>query len=298
MRFRHILFLLFVTMPVFGSPPIKVVTSTSDLAEFAKIIGGTKVEVSAIVKGPQNPHYIDVKPSYMMKLRSADLFLIVGMRLEIWAQQLIDGSRNPNLLVVDCSRTVAKLEVPSGRIDASEGDVHPLGNPHYWLDPSNVRLMLEEIVAALAHVAPSDESWFRQNMTNYLAQLDVRMADWKRRLTPFQGTPLVTYHSSFSYLMNRFGLVVAGHVEPKPGIPPTPSHTAALVKMIRDQKIGVIGVEQFFEESVPTRIAETTGAHVVRLCTSVGGREGADTYLDLIEYNVAALSAALGGKRS
>lgn len=297
MQIRLFISLLFAMMAAFGAPSVRVVTSTSDLAEFARIVGGDKVDVSAIVRGPQNPHYIDVKPSYMMKLRSADVFLIVGMQLELWAQQLIDGSRNPNLLVVDCSRNVAKLEVPSGRIDASAGDVHPLGNPHYWLDPMNVRPMLEEIVAALARIAPSDEAWFRHNMTDYLAQLDTRIADWKRRMAPFQGVALVTYHSSFSYLMNRFGPVVVAHVEPKPGIPPTPSHTAALVQMIRKQKIAVIGVEQFFEESVPARIAESTGARVVRLCTSVGGREGTGTYLDLMEYNVSALSAALGGTK-
>jgi zinc/manganese transport system substrate-binding protein len=296
MRIRHLLFLFFATLPVLGAPPIKLVASTADLAELAKIAGGDKVEVSFIVKGPQNPHYIDVKPSYMMKLRSADIFLIVGMQLEIWAQQIIDGSRNANLQVVDCSRNVPKLEVPTGRMDASEGDVHPLGNPHYWLDPTNVRPMMEDIVAALTRISPSDEVMFRQNMAKYLAELDARTADWKQRLAPFQGTALVTYHSSFSYFMKRFGLVVAGQVEPKPGIPPTPSHTAALVKLIRDQKITVIGVEQFFEEAVPTSIAGSSGARVVRLCTSVGGRAGTDSYMDLIEYNVAALAAALGGK--
>jgi zinc/manganese transport system substrate-binding protein len=221
---------------------------------------------------------------------------MVGMQLELWGQQLIDGSRNSHLQVVDCSQHVAKLEVPSGRVDASEGDVHPLGNPHYWLDPANVPAVLEVIVAAFARVSPEDEPVFRQNTARFLAQLDARVAEWKKRLAPYQGRPLITYHSSFSYLMNRFGLVVAGHVEPKPGIPPTPSHTAALVQLIRDKNITVIGVEQFFEEGVPTSIASSSGARVVRLCTSVGGREGTDSYIDLMEYNIAALASALGGK--
>lgn len=275
------------------SAPIIVVTTTPDLADFARIVGGPHVEVTSIIRGAQNPHYIDVKPSYMMKLRSADLFLTVGMQLELWSGPLVDGSRNARLHVIDCSRDVMKLEIPDGRIDASRGDVHPLGNPHYWLDPANVRPILGVIVEALARIAPDRREAFQQNAEAYLAVLDGRVKEWKQRLAPYAGRGVVTYHSSFSYLMRQFGLIVAGHVEPKPGIPPTPSHTASLVKMIRERRIRIIGVEQYFEEGVPRSLAASTGARVVQLCTSVEGREGVTSYLELMEYNVSALQKAL-----
>ncbi len=293
MRLRNLCLSLLLLVAFAPAATISVVTTTPDLADFARIVGGSAVDVTAIVRGPQNPHFIDVKPSYMMKLRSADVFLTVGMHLDLWTGQLVDGSRNTHLRVVDCSRDVTKLEVPSGKLDASQGDVHPLGNPHYWLDPINVRPILGVIVEALAGVSPGQEAVFRRNADAYLAQLEGRMVEWQRRLAPFSGRQVVTYHSSFSYLMKRFGLVVAGHVEPKPGIPPTPSHAAALVQMIREQHIRVIGVEQYFEEGVPRSIATSSGAKVVPLCTSVEGREGVANYMDLIEYNVAALQAAL-----
>lgn len=285
-----------VTAVATASPPVTVVTSTTDLADFARIIGGAQVSVTSIVRGPQNPHYIDVKPSYMMKLRSADVFLVVGMQLELWAQQLIDGSRNANLLVVDCSRGVEKREVPTGRVDASQGDVHPLGNPHYWLDPHNVRPILNDIVEAFSRVDPDHAALFRQNQESYLRLLDRKQVEWEGRLAQFKGAPIVTYHSSFSYFLARFGIEVVGHIEPKPGIPPTPSHTASLIQMIRDRHISAIGVEQFFDESVPERIATTTGAKVVRLCTSVEGREGIDSYISLMDFNTSALASALGKK--
>ncbi len=288
--------LVLTTVGAAAAPSITVVTSTTDLADFARIIGGDHVSVSSIVRGPQNPHYIDVKPSYMMKLRSADVFLVVGMQLELWSQQLIDGSRNANLRVVDCSRGVHKLEVPTGRVDASQGDVHPLGNPHYWLDPHNVRPILEDIVEAFSVIDPDHSAIFRQNQESYLKILDQKQAEWEERLAQFRGAPIVTYHSSFSYFLARFGIEVVAHIEPKPGIPPTPSHTASVIQMIRERHIAAIGVEQFFDESVPERIATAAGAKVVRLSTSVEGREGTDSYISLIDFNISALASALGKK--
>jgi ABC-type Zn uptake system ZnuABC Zn-binding protein ZnuA len=277
------------------SAKVKVVTSLSDLADFTKVIGGDRVQVDYLVRGSQNPHFIEVKPSYMMKLKSADLFITIGMQLEIWAPQIIDGSRNPNLIVVDCSKDVAKLEVPTAKVDASFGDVHPFGNPHYWLDPENVKPILKEIFENLSKASPDDREFFKKNMDDYLKKLDAKINEWSNLMKPFKGTKLVTYHTSFSYFANRFGLSVVGYVEPKPGIPPTPSHSAELMQMIRSSGVKIIGLEQFYEDNTPAQIAESTGAKLVRLSTSVGGVDGTDDYIRLMDYNVGAIVTAMKG---
>ena len=274
---------------------VKVVTSLSDLADFTKAIGGDRVQVDYLVRGSQNPHFIEIKPSYMMKLKSADLFITIGMGLELWAQQIIDGSRNPNLTVVDCSRAVNKLEVPTGSVDASQGDVHPFGNPHYWLDPENVKVVVKEIFDNLSRVSPDDREFFKKNMEDYLKRLEVKIAEWTALMKPFKGMKLVSYHTSFSYFASRFGISIVGYVEPKPGIPPTPSHSAELIVMIRKSGVKVIGLEQYYEENTSAQIAESTGAKLVRLSTSVGGIAGTDDYIKLMDYNVGAIVAAMKG---
>lgn len=268
---------------------IKVVTSLADLADFTKVIGGDKVEVDYIVRGNQNPHFIEVKPSYMLKLKSADIFVIIGLQLEIWYQQVVDGSRNSKLLIVDCSKNIEKLEVPTYKVDASYGDVHPYGNPHYWLDPLNVKIILQEILDGLTAISPNDIDYFKTNMDAYLKKLDEKIAEWEKIAAPVKGAQFISYHTSFSYFAKRFGFVIAGYVEPKPGIPPTPSHTAELIKLMREGNIKVIGLEPFYEDNTPNKLAQSTGAKVVRLSTSIGGAPGTDDYISLIDYNVKTL---------
>jgi zinc/manganese transport system substrate-binding protein len=272
---------------------IKVIATLSDLAEFTKIVGGDRVDVESIVRGTQNPHFIEVKPSYMMKLKSADLFVMAGMQLEMWAPQIIDGSRNSRLRIVDCSKYVDKLEVPAGKADASLGDVHPFGNPHYWLDPENVKPILLAIMEGLASVSPNDRALFQANMDAYLKTLQTKISEWKKEMEPYKGAQFISYHTSFSYFAHRFGLIVAGYVEPRPGIPPTPSHISELIDLMRHANIKVIGLEQFYEDSAPQSVANAVGAKVVKLSTSVGGVRGTDTYTALIDYNVRMLSEAL-----
>jgi ABC-type Zn uptake system ZnuABC Zn-binding protein ZnuA len=275
-----------------GPAAIRVVTSLPDLADITQRIGGDRVTVDYIVRGDQNPHFIEVKPSYMMKLRSADLFLTVGMELELWAPQLVDGSRNAALRVVDLSRGVEKLEIPT-RVDASEGDVHRFGNPHYWLDPRNMRVVCGEIVNALAEVAPADEGYFRANAETWLRTLDVKIAEWEKLMKPLAGSKVVTFHKSWSYFARWLGLVIADEVEPKPGIPPSPSHTANLISLIRQAGIKVIIVEPFYDASAPEKLAQSTGASVLRLATSVGGVPEATDYVALMDHNVRTLHVAL-----
>jgi len=277
-----------LVLPVVGQ--IKVVASTSDLADFASIVGGEQASVEFIVRGTQNPHYIDVKPSYMLQLKRADIFLVVGLELELWAPRIIDGSRNDKLLVVDCSRGIKRLEVPTQQVDKSMGDVHPLGNPHYWLNPENVGVILSTIADAFSQLAPEHAEKFRSRRDQYLGTLDVANTQWKKLLAPFAGSKLVTYHSSFSYFAEYYGLSVVDQIEPKPGIPPTPSHTSGLIALMRTAKVGVIALEQFYPANVAEQIAQSTGAELVRVSTSTGGLEGTETYLKLMEHNVRSLA--------
>lgn len=271
---------------------IRVVTTLADLADFAQQVGGDRVQVDYIVKGDQNPHFVEVKPSYMMKLRSADVFLMIGMDLELWAQQLIDGSRNARLMVVDLSRPVAKLEVP-GRVDASQGDVHRYGNPHYWLKPGNIPVLLAEIVTSLSGVSPDDEQYFRDRAASYAARLEKKRAEWEAAMKPFAGARIVTFHRSWTYFADWLGLTVADQVEPKPGLQPSPSHTAELIRLVREGNIKAIIVEPFYDTSAAEQIARSTGAKVIRLATSVGGVPQAADYISLMDYNISTLTGAL-----
>jgi ABC-type Zn uptake system ZnuABC Zn-binding protein ZnuA len=271
---------------------VKVVTSLPDLADFTRQIGGENVQVDFIVRGNQNPHFVDVKPSYMLKLKSADVFLMIGMELELWAQQIIDGSRNDRLMVVDLSRPIRKLEVPV-KVDPSQGDVHRFGNPHYWLDPRNVRVMIEEIVAALVKLSPANEQLYRTNAERYLKKLDKKIAEWETTMKPHAGSKIITFHKSWTYFANWLGLDVVGQVEPKPGIQPSPSHTAQLIRRVREGGIKAIIVEPFYDMSAPEQIARATDVKILRLATSVGGVDEAKDYIAMMDYNIATLANAL-----
>ena len=271
---------------------VKVVTSLPELADVTQQIGGDRVKVDYIVRGDQNPHFVEVKPSYMMKLKSADIFLLIGMDLEMWAPQIIDGSRNTALDVVDLSKNVQKLEVPA-KVDASQGDVHRFGNPHYWLDPRNIRLMADEIVASLAKASPGDEQYFRSNAAAYVKRLDGKIAEWEKTMKPYAGCKIITFHKSWTYFAQWLGLTVADQVEPKPGIAPSPSHTAELIQLVRHGNIKAIVVEPFYDISACEHIARSTNAKVLRLTTSAGGVEEAKDYISMMDYNIKTLSAAL-----
>jgi ABC-type Zn uptake system ZnuABC Zn-binding protein ZnuA len=271
---------------------VKVVTTLPDLADLTRQIGGGRVQVDFIVRGDQNPHFVEVKPSYMLKLKSAQVFFMIGLELELWAPQIIDGSRNAKLRVVDLSKNIPKLEVPV-RADASQGDIHRFGNPHYWLDPRNLRTMIDDMIAALAGASPNDEPYFRANAEAFLKHLDAKIAEWEAMMKPLAGSKIITFHRSWSYFANWLGLVVTDQVEPKPGIPPSPSHTAALIKLVREGNIKAIVVEPFYDMNAPEQIARATEAKVIRLVTSVGGVEAAKDYITMMDYNVATLAQAL-----
>ncbi|MGH7496652.1 MAG: metal ABC transporter substrate-binding protein [bacterium] len=290
MRCLTLILLFAWTFPV--QAKVKIVTTLPDLADLASQIGGERAQVDFIVRGDQNPHFVEVKPSYMIKLKSADIFFMIGMDLEMWAQQIIDGSRNDKLKVVDLSKEIQKLEVPV-RADASQGDVHRFGNPHYWLDPRNIRAMMQEMIAAMAAVSPNDESFFRANAEAYLKRLEGRIAEWETLMKPFAGSKIITFHKSWSYFADWLGLMIADQIEPKPGIQPSPSHTSDLIKLVREGSIKAIIVEPFYDANAPEQIARSTNAKVIRLTTSVGGVEAARDYIAMMDYNITTLAQAL-----
>jgi len=289
---KHLIVMMMFLLGSGAGAAVRVVTTLPDLADLTRQVGGDKVVVDFLVRGDQNPHVIEVKPSYMMKLKSADLFLMMGMDLELWAPQIIDGSRNASLEVVDLSRRIAKLEIPAS-LSASEGDVHRYGNPHYWLDPRNIRIVVEDIVAALARKSPGDEAFFRSNADACLKNLQSAITRWENVMKPFAGSKIITFHKSWSYCAAWLGLAVVDQIEPKPGIAPSPSHTAELISLVRQSGIKVLIVEPFYDASAAEQIARATQAKVLRLPTSCGGAGGPTTYMELMDTIVTTLTGAL-----
>jgi ABC-type Zn uptake system ZnuABC Zn-binding protein ZnuA len=278
---------------------LKVVTTTEDLASLVREVGGDKVTVESFARGYQDPHFVEPKPSFIVRLVGADLLVVVGRDLEIgWLPPLLTQSRNAKIQpggrgYLDASAGVKILEIPTGQITRAMGDVHPLGNPHYWLDPDNGRTIAQSIRVRLAELQPAGAAYFDQRYADFDRRLTAAVARWDAAMAPFKGTKVVTYHRSWPNFTQRFGLDVIGYVEPKPGIPPTASHTVALIGEMKRQKVGIILVEVYFDMRTPEAIARDTGAKVLVLPPSVGGVKEATDYIALFDYNIRQLAQAL-----
>jgi zinc/manganese transport system substrate-binding protein len=271
------------------SAKVNVVASTTDLASITRLIGGDLVEVTSLAAGNADPHFVEVLPSYMIKVKKARVYLRAGLDLDRWALPIIDGSRNASLLVVDCSRNIAPVNKPTGKVDASMGDVHPQGNPHYWLDPDNGIIIATDITAALSTVDAGNTAAYQEGLKRFTAEIERRKPRWMEKAAPLSHMEIVTYHDTWPYFCRAFGLDVVGWVEPLPGIEPTPSHTASLIEMVKGRNIRVIGVEPYKSKRTPETIARATGAHIVDLPPSVGGAPGADDYYSLFDVIIDRL---------
>lgn len=272
-----------------SSAGVKVVASTADLKSITEYIGGDHVSVKAIVSGKSNPHFVEVLPSYMVMVARADLYLSIGLELDYWAKPIIDGSRNGRLVVVDCSEGIDVLEKPTVKVDASMGDIHPQGNPHYWLDPGNGLVIARNIERALSRVDPSHSTDYRQALENFEHELSLKMSIWRRESEYLKDLEIIAYHNSWPYFAKAFEIWVVGFVEPKPGIEPTPSHTAELIDLAKARDIKLIVKEPYYSNRTPLVIARATGARVVDLPLSVGGTEGATDYFSLFETILVSL---------
>jgi zinc/manganese transport system substrate-binding protein len=277
---------------------IKVVTTTQDLKSIAELIGGNKIEAFSIATGYQNPHFVDPKPSYIMKLSGADVFVTVGLDLETgWSPQLVTSSRNPKIQkgsagYVDASIGVQLMQVPSS-INRGEGDIHIFGNPHYWLDPVNGKQIAKNICDGLERISPADKAFFEANLKIFDATIDQKVKQWTTTMAKFKGTKIIAYHNEWCYFENRFGLQIVDFLEPKPGIPPTPSQLVKIINEVKSNSIKVIISSPYFTTSSSDVVAKQTGAKVLTLATSVGAFDSVKNYYDVFDYNIAQLLSVL-----
>jgi ABC-type Zn uptake system ZnuABC Zn-binding protein ZnuA len=284
--------------PAGAADKLQVMTATTDLAALAQEIGGDKIDVESIARGYQDPHFVEAKPSFLLKLRRADLLIRVGLDLEIgWLPPLISQSTNPKIQVggpgyLDASRFAKILDIPTGAVTRAEGDVHLLGNPHYWLDPENGLRIAKGIQDKLSEMRPGDAAYFAQRYASFEQRLKEADQRWLAAMKPYAGRNIVTYHRSWPNFAAHFQLNVVGYVEPRPGIPPGPQHTVALIAMMKRDAIKVIAVEPYFDLKTPNAVARATGGQVVVLMPSVGGEKEITDYFKLFDYNIAELKQA------
>ena len=279
---------------------LNVVTATEDLASITREVAGDRADVTAIAKGFQDPHFVEPKPSFLLLLRKADLLEVVGLDLEIgWLPPLIDQSRNSSILpgasgYLDVSRGVEVLDRPTGAVNRSMGDVHPMGNPHYWLDPANAVRIAIQVEKKLEELRPADATFFQQRLNTFKARLNDANKRWTAMLAPYRGAKIVSYHNSWPNFARRYGLNIVGYVEPKPGVPPSPSHTFELMNMMKAQKVKAIIMEPYFDSKTPKSIAAATGATLVILYPSVGGaKTGTADYFQTLDTDITNLVNAL-----
>jgi len=329
--------LLAVGAPLEGAAaPLEVFATVTDLADLARVVGGEQVAVSAMARGREDAHFLEAKPSFVKELSKADLFLQVGMDLELgYVPLLLQNARNERVLpgnpgLLDASSAVTPLDVPAGVVDRSMGDVHPYGNPHYLLDPLNGLKVARLIADRLAQLRPEARAYFEERYAAFrarlgdalvgvelaakyeaekLARLDelgkldeflaaqgdtAKLGGWLAQARGLRGTKVVGDHPLWPYFVRRFGLDVIGHLEPKPGIPPTTAHLGQIVARMKEQQVRVILSAVYYDPRHAALVAGATGARVAALAHQVGAREGAGDYLGMIDYNLREVVRAAG----
>lgn len=282
-----------------AAPKLHVVATLPDMAAIAVEVGGDKVKITSLANGSEDPHFVDPKPSFVRTLNQADLFIQGGMELESgWLGPLLENARNAQILPhgpahLDASIGVQRLGVPTGPVDRSQGDVHLLGNPHYLLDPSNGILVADHIAKALSKMDPANAAFYTANAATFAGRLRQKLDAWSAALAPHRGTKVITYHRSFDYLLAKFGLELAGTIEPKPGIEPSPTHIKALVEQSKDAGVKLVIVEPNRSRKTASYVSEAIGAKLVVIPILVGGHKRASSYLELLDYDIEQIVTAL-----
>lgn len=283
---------------------VQIVTSVPDFAAIAQEIGGDKVEVISLAKGYQDPHFVDAKPIFVSKLNKADLLVYNGLEMEIgWLPILITGARNSDILAGNSighynasSSIKEKLEVHSGPVDRSMGDIHPGGNPHFMLDPRNAIPVARSIAARLIQIDPENAALYEENFNNFVSTIKLKISEWDSQLAPYKGTKVVTYHKLWAYFLKWTNFEEIGTIEPKPGIPPSPSHVADLIKRMEALDVKLVIAANYYPQKTPQIIAQKTGATFLALPAMVEGREGINTYFEFIDALVAEITSALNNQ--
>jgi zinc/manganese transport system substrate-binding protein len=302
-RFLTVILGLALAWAMLGTPSaeaqkLRVVTSTTDLKALTEAVTGDLAEVDAMARPNQNPHDLEVRPSLMVKVRRADAMIVNGLELDNWADVVAQGANNSNVIPgapgrIDASRGLSVLEVPKTRVDRSMGDVHPVGNPHYTLDPGMAPAVTQNILDGLAPIAPQHRAAFERNRQQFLARLEEAMGRWNKAMEPYKGGPVVVGHAMWIYLLTRFGLVQVGTIEERPGIPPTANHLAKLINLMKEDKVKVIVAEPWSDLKLIQRVAQDAGAQPAILASGVGAVKGTDTFIDAVDFNVKTLAQVL-----
>jgi len=304
--YRFTILIAFAAVSIFlltryAEAKVQIVASLPDFGAIAEEIGGDKVNVVSLAKGYQDPHFVDAKPTYVTRLNKADLLIYNGLDLEIgWLPPLITGSRNSKIAStdaggrLDASTAMPRiLEVPTTKIDRSMGDIHPMGNPHYLLDPRNGIPVAAAIAGRLKDIDPENSSYYEENYKNFVDRLKSKIQEWDRELAPYKGTEIVAYHKNLEYFSEWAGFKEVGFIEPKPGIPPSPSHVAELINQMKSTDVKLVIASNYYPQKTGELIAEKTGTVFLSIPTSVGGQDGVKTYTDLFDVIVGDITTAL-----
>jgi len=277
---------------------LNVVATLPDFAAIAETVGAPHVKCTALARGSEDAHFVDPRPSFIRILNRADVLLHGGAELEIgWLPPLVENARNPRILAghagnVSMAAGIALLGVPTTAIDRSQGDIHRLGNPHYWLDPVNGPIMAEHVAQSFSQLDPDHTEVYRTNAKAYAARIQAKLVEWQRALKPLQGTRILTYHKTYEYLAQRFGLEIVGYLEPLPGIEPSPTHIAKLIPTAKERGVRLVIVEPFRPGRTPKVVAEAIGAQVVVLPDKVGATDKASDPVALFDCIVDTLLRA------
>ena len=280
------------------SEPIRIVTSIETFADLARTVGGDNVKTESLARGYQDPHFVEAKPSLLIPLSKADLLVYAGLDLEIgWLPPLVQGSRNSRIQPgakgnLDASTAIDVLDIPAGKVDRSQGDIHPRGNPHYWLPPLNALKVAKEISVRLKELDPSHGSDYDANLQKFGAALKTKAGEWSRKAAALRGLKIVAYHKSWTYVSDWLGLREMGYVELKPGIPPDPKHLAELILSMRAESVRALLIESFYNRGIAGQVADSAGAKLLVLPSDVGASAKIRSYTDLVDAVLDALAAA------
>jgi zinc/manganese transport system substrate-binding protein len=291
---------LLTAAPAFAD--LKVATSLTDLASVAQFVGGTHVTAQSLCRGYEDPHFVPAKPSLMKAIQHADVFVSTGLELDGgWLPLVLPGSRNPKIQqgaagFVDASEGVHVLEKPVGTVSRGEGDIHPLGNPHYYLDPKALEVVADHLAEVFSRLDAANAADYAANAKKFDERMETSLEKWQKQLAPFQGASIVPYHSNFIYFADRFGLKLFGTIEPKPGIPPSPHYVTELAESMKKAGVKVVEYQPYYNADASNQVAQRAGGVAIEVASETGGLPGTDDVFSKFDVLVSSLAAALSGK--